>query len=239
MKEIVGNLPNMLTLGNLTCGLLGIMNVFDNKPEIAFWFMVAAGVFDFLDGFLARLLKVSGEMGKQLDSLADMVTFGVLPGLIAWNLMEGSGYCPKDSFCINRYVWILFTLAAAWRLAKFNIDTRQSTGFIGVPTPISGLALGSVALSVAMKSPMVAIYTNFWVLKGMPMLMALLMISDFPMLAFKFKKQDSQNIWKYAFLGLAVVLIAIFRFDSGPMIYAAYVLFSFIANFALKSKTNG
>lgn len=239
MKELIKSIPNAFTLGNLLCGLLGIMCVFDNDLKSAFWFILLAGGFDFLDGFLARLLKVDGDMGKQLDSLADMVTFGVLPGLISWNLMESSGYCPKDSFCINRYVWLAFPLASAWRLARFNIDTRQTNGFLGVPTPIAGLTLASVALSVSFKTPMADLYTNFWVLKALPLALAMLMVSEIPMIAFKFKKSDKQNIWKYALLLTALIIGIVFKYDSMPIIFAAYVLFSIISNFVLNLKTNG
>jgi len=239
MKEIISNLPNMLTLGNLACGLLGIMQVYDNRPELAFWFIVAAAILDFFDGFLARLLNASGEMGKQLDSLADLVSFGVLPGLIIWNLMEKNGYCPAGQFCINRYVWLIFPLAGAWRLAKFNIDTRQSSGFLGVPIPISGLALASIAISVDSASTLSHFYTNFYVLKGMPMLMAFLMVSELPMLALKFKKGDPLFIYKVLLIAISLGLVAFFRFDSLPLVYAVYVLFSIFTNFAAKINAHG
>lgn len=235
MKAYLKDLPNFLTLGNLVCGLLGIMLVFNGKSDMAFWFMVFAGVLDFFDGFTARLLGVSGEMGKQLDSLADLVTFGVLPGLISWQLMEASGFCPKTGFCINAYVWIVFTAAAAWRLARFNVETTETPGFSGVPTPISGIALASVILSVHNTAPLSSFYTGFYVLKGMPMLMGILMVSRLPMLAFKFHKNDRLLYWKAALIAVIIALAVIFRYDSGPLIYASYVLISLIANFATRN----
>lgn len=236
MKGLIASIPNAITSGNLICGLLGIMAVMNGDLHIAFWLIVIAGLLDFLDGFAARLLKVSSPLGAQLDSLADLVTFGVLPGLIQMQLMEQYGYCPKDSFCINRYVWLFFSVAGAWRLAKFNTDTRQTSGFLGVPIPISGLALASVALSAHYQTPLHEWYTNFWVLKAMPMVMGLMMVSEFPMLALKFKKGDTLNAWKFGFIGLAVLLAALFRLDSMPLIYVAYVLTSFLANFVTKTK---
>jgi CDP-diacylglycerol--serine O-phosphatidyltransferase len=235
MKQYFKDLPNMLTLGNLLCGLLGIMLVFTGKWHVAFWFMLAAGVLDFFDGFTARLLGVSGEMGKQLDSLADLVTFGVLPGLISWQLMEASGYCPKTGFCINGYVWLAFPLAAAWRLARFNIETSTTSGFKGVPTPISGIALASVGIAVYYQGGMSDFYTNIYVLKGMPLLMSMLMVSDLPMLAFKFSKTDKLLYWKLALLLIIVALVIVFKADSGPLIYVAYVFTSLLSNFVTKS----
>lgn len=235
----MANIPNALTLGNLICGLLGIMFVVNADPAMAFWMMVLAGVFDFLDGFAARLLKVSGEMGKQLDSLADMVTFGVLPGFIAYYLMETQGYCPQGVFCTNRYIWIALPVAAAWRLAKFNIETRESSGFWGVPTPISGLTMASLVLAIPTKTPLAAIYMSLWALKVMPLLLAFFMVSEFPMLSLKFKRGDALNLWKYIFLGISVAIVAVFRLDAMPLIYLAYILISFIANFAVKQKTDG
>jgi CDP-diacylglycerol--serine O-phosphatidyltransferase len=239
MNNSLKNLPNLFTLGNLLCGLLGIMTALNGEFLNAFLLMGIAALLDFFDGFLARLLKVSGEMGKQLDSLADLVTFGVLPGIMAWQTMENSGFCPANGFCINRYVWLVFPLAAAWRLAKFNIETRESKGFFGVPTPISGLALASLTMAIHLQTPLSTIYGNFYFLKGFPILLALLMISDFEMLAFKIKKQDKQNIFKLIFLGIAITLAIVFKADAGPIIYLFYVLYSLFANFALKLMKNG
>ena len=236
---MIKSIPNLLTLSNLCCGLLGIMYVFENRPEVAFWLIVLAGIFDFLDGFAARLLNVSGELGKQLDSLADLVTFGVLPGLICYYFMNLEGYCSSDGFCINMYFWLALPLAGAWRLAKFNIDTRQTNGFLGVPIPISGLTAASVALSIYYKTPWADFYTNFWVLKSTPLILAFFMVSEFPMLSLKFKKGDFMNIWRYVFLLSALLLLVFLHLDAMPPIYLAYVLVSFIANFALKNKTNG
>jgi CDP-diacylglycerol--serine O-phosphatidyltransferase len=140
-KEI----PNMITMGNMACGLLGIGFVMAGQEWMGFLMMLLGAGLDFFDGFAARKLGVAGEMGKQLDSMADVVTFGVLPGLIWKAMMEYHGYCPPDRFCINGYIWLLIPLAAGYRLAKFNIDTRQTTGFLGIPTPITGLVLGSFA----------------------------------------------------------------------------------------------
>ena len=125
-------IPNLFTLGNLSCGVIAIILISDSQFERAAWFMLLATVLDFFDGFLARLFKVSGEMGKQLDSLADLVTFGIAPAIMLYVFGIHNHLGPE------KFAFILLAVFSAYRLARFNIDTRQSTSFIGVPTPITG-----------------------------------------------------------------------------------------------------
>ncbi len=237
MTKIVSNIPNYLTLGNLFCGALGIERVFAGHPEHAFLLMLIAAVLDFFDGFLARLLKADGEMGRQLDSMADMVSFGVLPAVIWYHFIMQYMYCTDDLICSNRYAWVPLVLGAGWRLAKFNVDSRQGTGFHGVPTPITGIALGSIAFSHYFDTWLLPVYTNFYVMMFAPTVAAMLMVSDIPMLALKFKKGDPQNRIKWIFLGVSVVILAYFGWDSPPLIYVFYILLSVLANFVTKKKT--
>ena len=167
MKAIVKQIPNLLTLSNLLCGCLAIKFAFEWDLITAAYLVGLAAIFDFLDGFAARLLKVSGEMGKQLDSLADMVSFGVVPGVVMFQMMrivslEITYDFPEHSTIMDMathysknitisdythplsYLAFLICLFSAYRLAKFNIDTRQSDKFIGLPTPANAIFICSI-----------------------------------------------------------------------------------------------
>jgi len=240
---MIQSIPNLITLGNLSCGLLGITMVMQGNPFLGFLFMILGAIFDFFDGFVARLLKADGELGKQLDSMADAVTFGVLPGLIWRYYIQNQGYCSASGFCVNNYVWMLIPLGAAFRLAKFNIDTRQTTGFLGVPTPITGLALASwswimytfdqTTFSVL---DVREILTHYIIWLYVPILASFMMISDFPMLALKFKGGDPLNKWKFALLGLGIISVVLFGAAGVAIFYFIYIVISFIANFAIQKK---
>jgi CDP-diacylglycerol--serine O-phosphatidyltransferase len=242
-KEI----PNLITMSNMACGLLGIGFVISGQEWMGFVMMIAGAALDFFDGFAARKLGVAGEMGKQLDSMADVVTFGVLPGLIWKAMMEYQGYCPADRFCINGYTWLLIPLAAGYRLAKFNIDQRQTTGFYGIPTPITGLVLGSFAwMSYNLGHPgdlwfidnpvidIRPILNHFWVWLYMPLLTAYMMVSDLPMLAMKFGVNDPLRKFKLLLVALAVPCV-LFGSAGVAVFYFLYIFVSLLANFAIKS----
>ncbi len=167
MKAIAKQIPNLLTLSNLLCGCLAIKFAFEWDLIMAAYLVGLASIFDFLDGFAARLLKVSGEMGKQLDSLADLVSFGVVPGVVMFQMMrivsleipyefpgnttiiELAHHSSKNISMSNythplSYLAFLICLFSAYRLAKFNIDTRQSDKFIGLPTPANAIFICSI-----------------------------------------------------------------------------------------------
>lgn len=154
MNRITRQIPNLLTLSNLLCGCLAINYAFDWEMTMAVYMVGLSAIFDFLDGFVARLLKVTGEMGKQLDSLADVVSFGVVPGVMAFQLIklslftdvvnhEGDIYHIMDSLA---YLAFFIPVLSAYRLAKFNIDTRQTDKFIGLPTPANAVFISSLVL---------------------------------------------------------------------------------------------
>ena len=234
-KEI----PNLITMSNMACGLLGIGFVISGQEWMGFVMMIAGAALDFFDGFAARKLGVAGEMGKQLDSMADVVTFGVLPGLIWKAMMEYQGYCPADRFCINGYTWLLIPLAAGYRLAKFNIDQRQTTGFYGIPTPITGLVLGSFAwMSYNLGHPgdlwfidnpvidIRSILNHFWVWLYMPLLTAFMMVSDVPMLAMKFGVNDPLRKFKLLLVALAVLCV-VWICGRGGFLLFVHICFAF------------
>jgi CDP-diacylglycerol--serine O-phosphatidyltransferase len=186
-------------------------------------------------------------MGKQLDSLADVVTFGVLPGLIWKSLMEYNGYCPTGVFCINQYIWMMIPLAAAYRLAKFNIDTRQTTGFIGIPTPMTGMALASFAwMSYTLghsgsiwiiEKPLIdlsGLFSNYYVWLYMPLVASYMMISEIPMLSLKRVKNDP--LGKYKMILLVMTVPCLLFGSTGVIVYYfGYILVSILSNFAVKS----
>ena len=229
------HLPNALTCGNLLCGCLGIIQVFEGNLITAAWLIGLAGVFDFFDGFLARLLHVSSPIGKELDSLADMVTFGVLPALIIYHLIINSctsGTCTVGLFGFYKpYIALALAVSSALRLAKFNIDTRQSESFIGVPTPANGLLIASLPLILHFQPEYTSYILNFNLLVFYSIIMSYLMVAELPLFALKFKSFGWKgNEIKFIFLGISVVLMILLKFVSVPLIIFLYIGLSVINN---------
>lgn len=222
----IKQIPNLFTLGNLTCGVLSIHQIFSGHPENAVYLTILAAILDFFDGFLARLLKADGELGKQLDSMADLVTFGVAPSFMLYSmsqLIEGP----------VRYAFVLLAIFSAYRLSKFNIDTRQSSSFIGVPTPITGLACMSWGI---IQSPVKdLLFENPWLYLAFCLFASLMLVSEFPMPALKFKKGKKNPIGQFVFI-LVVAFASLLFWDwlCLPIFYATYVLSSILINFATK-----
>lgn len=234
---MIKQIANLITLCNLLCGCLSITYTANNDLKTAAWLILAATVFDFFDGFVARLLKADGEMGKQLDSLCDVVSFGVAPGYIWYMLMQTQGMCSAEGFCINKYVWLAIPLSAAYRLAKFNIDTRQTTGFLGVPTPMSGIVLAGIALAIVEQSALSGWYQGFYVLLLLPFFIGFMAISELPMLSLKFKKGDKENVFKIALVVLSVLLAVVLRWDAFAGIYLLFLILSLISTFVKRSNS--
>lgn len=240
-----------MTCGNLLCGCLGIVHVFEGKPLVASALIGAAAVLDFLDGFVARLLNVSSPIGKELDSLADMVTFGVLPAFMLFQLMGGISYNLKVDlgwtfFYLNNelqrveFEWLPYSaffvaVCSALRLAKFNIDTRQTDQFIGVPTPANAMVVASFPAILVYQHQFSFGLTNSYVLAGYSVVMSLLLVSELPLFALKFKSFGWRgNEIRFSFLGLAVVLLVLLKFAAVPVIVALYILLSLGSSFLLK-----
>ncbi|MBM3400195.1 MAG: hypothetical protein FJY15_06475 [Bacteroidetes bacterium] len=238
MKEILKGLPNLLTLGNLACGAICIERMMADDMKSILVFMGIAAVLDFADGFVARLLGANGGLGKQLDSLADLITFALLPGLIMLHYTLEKGYCTPDGFCSSRYAWLALPLAGAWRLANFNIDTRQKTDFLGVPTPITGLAFGSLifAFENTTDSIFKVLFEHPYFFSFAPIIAACLMISEWPMLSLKFKKGDPLLYWKASIPLLGLACVPVFGVYAGIPFLLIYVLWSIIANFVTQYK---
>jgi CDP-diacylglycerol--serine O-phosphatidyltransferase len=225
------NIPNFITLVNLFFGCCALASVLYGQFVQAFWFSVASGIADYLDGTLARMLKAKSPIGEQLDSLADMVSFGVVPGAILYMLLV-KGLAGTENLPIELTVAaspaFLVTLFAAIRLANFNIDARQTENFIGMPTPSCamytvGLMLifhyNSFGLTSWVTNP-VFLFLNIAVL-------CWLMVAALPMFGLKFKNLAWQgNQTRFIFVALALVLLILLKEASFSLIIIAYVLFS-------------
>lgn len=253
MKQI----PNLFTLLNLVLGFLAIIMILQNGITIAngptgeylidmpekIWmaslFIGLAAVVDFFDGFVARLLKASSEMGKQLDSLADVVSFGVAPGLILYQLLRLS--LAKEINGLDASIWwtlpaVLVPCAAAYRLARFNIDTRQSYGFIGVPVPAVGMVVASFPLMYwsGNNEAITGLLTNKWALYAIILVLSYLMVSTLPIMAFKFKNFSfKDNLPRYLVIGLAIVAALLLKWAAMPLVFLAYI----IVSLAFKNRT--
>ncbi len=229
LQKIKAQIPNIFTLLNLVFGCLAIVATLQNgliisdgavpidvpeKMLLASLFIAIAAVIDFFDGFVARLLGASSEMGKQLDSLADVVSFGVAPGMIVYQFLRLSFAQNADGLDTN-LVWLLpaFLLpcAGAYRLARFNIDTTQSTGFKGVPIPAAGLCVAAFPVIYAYTSNNFIYQTlkNHWFWYGIIVALSYLMVSTLPMLALKFKSVTFKKLLPFIIVLLAGILSSI------------------------------
>lgn len=229
------HVPNLLTLCNALCGCVGISLIAEGQVVLACWLVFVALFFDFFDGFAARLLNVKSEIGKQLDSLADAITFGVLPAFIAQNL-----WTKTESTDFFRYFPFLLALFSILRLAKFNIDTRQTDSFIGVPTPANAMIWASFPLILHYQNSPFAekILTNAHFLMPMIVLMSFLLVAELPLFALKFKDFSWQsNQIKYIFLILSVLALLVLQFWAMPVIILLYIIFSLLMQF-LEIKKN-
>lgn len=253
MKQI----PNLFTLLNLVFGCLAIVYTMQNGiiitvnaegmqlldiPEkiwMASLFIGLAALVDFLDGFVARLFKATSDMGKQLDSLADAVSFGVAPGMILFQFLRLS-FAQEEGGVDVSLLWLLpaFILpcAAVWRLARFNLDTSQSYSFKGMPVPAVGIFVASLPLIYwnISNETVQNLLLNKWVLYGLVALLSWLMVSTLPLMALKFKDYSVKNNYpKYLMLLIAVAAVVILKWLAAPVIILAYVILSLL----FKNKT--
>jgi CDP-diacylglycerol---serine O-phosphatidyltransferase len=226
--NIKKHIPNFLTLLNLLCGCIAIVFISDSKFEIAFYFVCLGIFFDFFDGFLARKFGVSGPLGVQLDSLADMVTSGVAPGFVMVKLMENQASFEGESYWT--YLGFIITLGACYRLANFNIDTRQSDSFIGLPTPANALFVMSLPLIIG-ECHHDTIFFNTWILIGITLLSAYVMNAEIPLFSLKVKDFSFQKYkLQIGFLAASVIMIVTLQYLAIPLIIVMYVLLSVVNN---------
>jgi CDP-diacylglycerol--serine O-phosphatidyltransferase len=216
------HIPNAITCANLFSGCIGIVYAFNGALEMAAYFVLLSGIFDFFDGFAARLLHVKSNIGKELDSLADMVSFGFLPGVVMFQLLTASNansvYLPYFGFII--------TVFSALRLAKFNIDTRQTEDFIGLNTPMNTLFIVSLPF-IQKNYP--SIIGSAPLLIGLIIVLSWLLVSEIKIFSLKFSSFAWQkNKIKYIFLILSALLIIFLNFLAVPLILILYICLSFV-----------
>ena len=248
MKQI----PNLFTLLNLVFGCLAIVCTLQNgiaiqyNPEgaqfidipekiwLASMFIGLASVVDFLDGFVARMFGATSEMGKQLDSLADVVSFGAAPSMIIYQFLRMS--YAREEAGVDASWWLLapaFILAAAsaYRLAKFNLDNSQQYGFKGIPTPAMGLLIASFPLIYwhAENEKITNLLLNKWFLYAVIAVLSWLMVSNIPMLAMKFKNFSvKSNLPKFILLIIALLAAIFLHWVAVPVVFVAYIILSLV-----------
>lgn len=239
--QIKKHIPNAITLLNLSTGLLAIIAIFRGYFDEAFIF-VCFGIFlDFWDGFLARKFNVAGPLGVQLDSLADMVTCGVVPGLMMFRLFEDIQQTQPDYMLTEEtfymgfvpYLGFLITIASCYRLANFNIDTRQTDSFIGLPTPANALVIMSIPMiQYANDFEMVtAILYNPYVLLVITLISAYILNAEIPLFSLKIKEFTwAKYKMQILFLIGSLVSFFVLGFVAIPLIIISYVLVSIISN---------
>lgn len=220
----------------------GTSHIMPEQIWLGALFIFAAAVIDFLDGFLARALNASSEMGKQLDSLSDIVSFGVAPGIILYQLLRMSWAENANGMNVSLIALLpafIFTAAVAWRLAKFNISTTQTSSFIGVPSPAGGLLIASFPLIIWYQYHGAHEYLlNPWVLYGVILFVSYLMNSNRRFLAAKFKDFSfKNNAFTYFFIILSVIGIIALKWLAVPVIFVLYLLFSFFSKEPVVTRT--
>jgi CDP-diacylglycerol---serine O-phosphatidyltransferase len=213
---MIRHLPNFLTCCNLLCGCFGIVFLLEDRSVPAAYFVWTAGLFDFFDGFVARLLKVSSPIGKELDSLADMVTFGLLPGLIMYKLIGA-----HSSSEVLPYIGFMIAAFSALRLAIFNIDTRQSDSFIGLNTPANTFFISSLPL---LPASITGVLFQEWILIFITVVFSFLLVSPLKFFALKFKNYSwRDNKVRFTFLGVSVLLLLAIKVAAIPVIILMYI----------------
>ena len=248
MKQV----PNILTLLNLVFGCLAIVCILQSGltfttdetgqslvilPENLYWasvFIGCAAVIDFLDGFVARLFKASSALGAQLDSLSDVVSFGVAPGLIIYEFLRLSFSQQPNGLDVST-AWLfpafIVPCAGAYRLARFNVDTSQSTGFKGVPIPAAGLLIASFPLIwfYSNTPAIVSLFVNQWFWYAVIVIVSYLMVSTLPMLALKFKSASIKTLMPFIIIAvIAIISGFLFGWLAVPLSFIAYVILSLI-----------
>lgn len=250
------HIPNLITLLNVFCGCIATVFAVLNQLELAAIFVFLGIFFDFFDGLAARALNVKSELGLQLDSLADVITSGLVPGIVmfqllgmsmtgGWNAGDMFGYHQSEyglSILFNPLplLGFLITLASAYRLAKFNIDENQTSSFIGLPTPANALLILSLPLILLYQNNDVlnGIILNQWFLIGVTLLSTYLLNAKIPLFALKFENWGfKDNALRYIFIIISLVLLVTLQFLAVPIIIVFYTLSSVVANLGGSVKT--
>ncbi len=235
--------PNAITALNILSGCIAVLFAVSGNLILASLFVLLGIFFDFFDGFAARLLNAQSEIGLQLDSLADVITSGVVPGIMVFQLLNlslfGSMRNITDVFDGNGwnlgfndylpFLGLLIIVASAYRLAKFNVDTRQTSSFIGLPTPANAIFILSLPLILQFQFSELAesIILNKWFLIALIPVSCYMLNAEIPLFALKFKTWDfKSNAVRYIFLGTTLLLLVLLQFVAIPLVIVFYVLLS-------------
>ena len=232
-------IPNLLTLGNLFCGCLAVMFLhllqYHETVHYIILVLICFSLFlDLLDGLVARLLKQNSELGIQLDSLADMVSFGFLPGALITHMLDieltsKNGPILSDSFALFTYLGFIITSFSALRLAKFNVDTEQSTYFKGLATPANTILIFSLFWIQNQNGFIISPEWDLYFLIGITILSCYLLIANIPLFSFKLKGLAwKENDYKYLFLIISLILLVLFQMNAVPFIILLYIITSII-----------
>ncbi|SDM58831.1 CDP-alcohol phosphatidyltransferase family protein [Kriegella aquimaris] len=247
MKQYI---PNLITLLNVFCGCVATVFAVMNQLELAALFVFLGIFFDFFDGLAARVLNVQSELGLQLDSLADVITSGLVPGIVmfqlldmsqsgGWNAFDNATFAEGSQISILPFFGFLITMASAYRLAKFNLDENQVSSFIGLPTPANALLILSFPLILLYHNndALNSIILNQWFLIGMTVLSAYLLNSKIALFALKFKNWSfKDNTLRYIFLIVSLALLVTMQFLAVPIIIGFYILGSVVDSSAKKKQ---
>lgn len=225
------HIPNALTSANLLCGMIGIVFVLAGEIYFGAYFIFLAALFDFLDGFVARLLKVSSDIGKQLDSLADLVTFGILPSFILFKMVEST-----TGVWFMPYLVLIVGVFSAVRLAKFNIDLRQSDRFIGVPTPANALLISTLPFLADKNLFFEQHLSNPHVLIVLAFLLSYLLVAEFPLIALKFRDFSlTNNIFRYLVIAASLIFLILLGIAGIPFAIISYIALSIVEAWITKN----
>ena len=252
-KTFKRHIPNGLTSLNLLSGSIAILFALEGNYTVTFWLVMIAAIFDFLDGFAARLLKVISPFGKVMDSLADMVSFGVVPAMVMFVMIKNSLACTA-TLCGNNlllllpYAAFLIAVCSGLRLAKFHVDERQTDAFIGLPTPANAILITSLAMaSHGLPEVVIEKLSCPYTLVGITVLLSFLLVAEIPMFSLKFHPTTKQllfaaicnrkgflempyrlrnNLLRYIFIFMSLILIILWQIRAIPVIVIMYILIS-------------
>jgi len=244
LMSIKNNIPNLITLLNLICGSIAIFMAFSGEMILASWFIILAAILDFADAMAARLLHAKSDIGAQLDSLADVISFGLAPSAIMYQLLLqspnslswGAGNMPLLPFAA-----LLLVAGGAYRLAKFNTDPGQEEEFKGLPIPATGLFVAALPLIIyqyMLSEKLTGIIKNHYILLAIIIFLSWMMVSTIPMISLKFKNLKwKDNISRFILLGSVPILFIFFRFSAIPMIIFLYIIIS-ITSLSYKTRSS-
>lgn len=235
-NAITRHIPNTVTCLNLFSGCIASVMAFESKYELALGFIILSAIFDFFDGMLARLLNAHSPIGKELDSLADDISFGVAPALIVFSFLKESGlHYPDFLVPVQAYVpYLAFIIAAfsALRLAKFNVDERQTSSFIGLPTPANALFWGSLIVGAG---DLLLMHVNAVAIIALVIIFSLLLTAEIPMFSLKFKNLSwKDNKISYIFVLVSIPMLIIFKLSGIAAVITWYIILSLLTQKAKK-----